>query len=240
MPQVNKSEALASQYLESLGLGEVVHEPDGNIPPDFLVGGHIAVEVRRLNQNHVSHVGSSAGLEELDIPLRQRLKKYFQAFAPSHAGECWYIGYGFRRPLEPWSTLKPLLDDALTKFMASPVRARSKVEITKHFEIDFMKAGVDHGSTFVLGASIDEDSGGWVMEEIEKNLKLCIAEKEAKIAAYRSRYPTWWLVLDDHIDFGMDPEDHERFRTEVMPRIQHTFARIVLLDPRNPLRAVEA
>lgn len=237
---MNKSEALAREYLVSRGLGEVVFEPDGNVPPDFAVGGRIAVEVRRLNQNHVSAAGFSEGLEEQDIPLRQRLEKYLSAFAPSQSGECWYVGYGFRRPLEPWSTLKPLLDRALRSFADSATRARSKVEITKHFEIDFMMAGVDHGSLFVLGVSMDEDSGGWVMAEVERNLRLCIAEKEAKIAPYRSRYPSWWLVLDDHIDFGMDPEDHDRFRTEVMPRIAHSFERIVLLDPRDPLRAVEA
>ena len=49
----------------------------------------------------------------------------------------------------------------------------------------------------------------------------------------------WWLVLEDRIDFSMDQSDREFFRTEVVPRISHTFDKIVLLDPRDYRRALE-
>ncbi|MEZ4719401.1 MAG: hypothetical protein R2851_25450 [Caldilineaceae bacterium] len=39
------------------GFENVVYEPDGNIPPDFLVDERIAIEVRRLNQNFVDPEG---------------------------------------------------------------------------------------------------------------------------------------------------------------------------------------
>jgi len=237
---MNSSEELAAKYLQTLNLGIVIFEPDGNIPPDFCVGGTIAVEVRRLNQNYEALSGTTQGLEELDIPLRQKMKKYLRGYAPSRAGECWYVGYGFKRPLEPWHTLRPLIEAALLEFISSPTRQRKKIRITKSFDIDFMRAGVDHGSFFVLGANMDQDSGGWVMAEVERNLRICIAEKEKKIAPFRSRYSKWWLVLADHIDYGMDAEDHPRFKSEVMPRIAHTFDRIVLLDPRDFRRSLEA
>jgi len=46
-----------------------VYEPDGNTPPDFLVNGTIAVEVRRLNQNEIIESGHR-GLEVTTFPLR--------------------------------------------------------------------------------------------------------------------------------------------------------------------------
>lgn len=68
-PQMNPTEALALSYLKSVTLGEVVHEPDGNIPPDFPVDGRVAVEVRRLNQNSSSlSADRPQALEELAIP----------------------------------------------------------------------------------------------------------------------------------------------------------------------------
>jgi hypothetical protein len=60
---MNASERLALAYLHGLDLGPVEFEPDGNIPPDFVVGGRIAVEVRRLNQQHVHADGTAQGFE---------------------------------------------------------------------------------------------------------------------------------------------------------------------------------
>jgi hypothetical protein len=65
---VDASEVLADAYLRHCGYTDVKYEPDGNIPPDFLVNGRIAIEVRRLNQNYVAPEGNK-GLEEVRIPL---------------------------------------------------------------------------------------------------------------------------------------------------------------------------
>lgn len=237
---MDDSERLAEQYLRSLNLGDVVYEPDGNVPPDFLVGARIAVEVRRLNQNYEFPDGSRQGLEQLAIPLWKRFKTHLPSLGPSANGECWYVGLDFRRPLEEWKTLRPLVESELRDFMARPLRSQTTLQITPNLNLDLLRSSKDHGSFFLLGASSDDDSGGWVMGEVERNLRLCIAEKEKKIEPYRSTYPEWWLVLADHIDYSMDEEDRPVFRTEVMPRIQHRFSRIVLIDPRDYRRAFEA
>ena len=237
---MDASERLAQLYLESLEIGPVDYEPDGNIPPDFLVDGRIAIEVRRLNQNHETPDGTYEGLEQLWIPLMQRLKKHLPSLGPSREGEGWYACIDFSRPLDNWKTLRPLIDAALLSFMDSPSRRQSTIKITPNFAIDLIKSGKDHGSFFVFGASSDNDSGGWVMGEVARNLRLCIEEKERKIAPHRAKYGTWWLVLADHIDYSMDPEDRDAFRSEFMPSIQHTFDKIVLVDPRDHLRAFEA
>ena len=114
------------------------------------------------------------------------------------------------------------------------------MKITKRLNIDFFRAGVDHGQFFVLGAYMDDDSGGWVMAELDRNLRLCIAQKEAKVQPHRSKYAEWWLVLADYIDCAIDYEDRDRFRSEVMQKIEHSFDRVVLLDPRGLRTAFEA
>ena len=45
----NEDEKIVYKYLQSLGYTDIIYEPDGNIPPDFLIDDTIAVEVRRLN-----------------------------------------------------------------------------------------------------------------------------------------------------------------------------------------------
>jgi len=230
---MDDTERLADQYLRSLNLGAVVYEPDGNIPPDFCIDGRIAVEVRRLNQNYEYSDGSREGLEQLAIPLWKRFKSFLPSLGSSLNGECWYVGLDFRRPLKKWKVLRPLVESNLRAFMALPERSQMTLQVTPNLSLDLFRSGKDHGSFFVLGASSDDDSGGFVMGELERNLRLCISVKEQKIEAYRSRYLDWWLVLADHIDYSIDEVDRPIFRSEVMPQISHRFSKIVLIDPRN-------
>ena len=52
MNTMDQSEKVAESYLRYRGHDNIQFEPDGNRTPDFLVDNNIAVEVRRLNQNH--------------------------------------------------------------------------------------------------------------------------------------------------------------------------------------------
>ncbi len=236
---MDESERLVEKYLLALGRGAVVFEPDGNIPPDFSLDGSIGVEVRRLNENYERPDGSAEGLEELAIPLLQRLQQALPMLGSSIDGESWFVCIDFRRPIGQWKPLQAKIEQALLSFMRSTSRTATTIKIAQNFELDLLRAGKDQGSFFLLGASSDEDSGGWVMCEMEKNLRLCLSVKERKIAPYRDKYPEWWLVLTDHINYGMDVEDLEVFRVEVMPSIQHAFDKIILIDPRDHSRVFE-
>ncbi len=58
--------------------------------------------------------------------------------------------------------------------------------------------------------------------------------KREKIAPYRGEvHGVGRLVLPDHIEYGIDPEDHQIYRAEVVPNLSHNFAKIILLDPRT-------
>jgi hypothetical protein len=82
-----------------------------------------------------------------------------------------------------------------------------------------------------LGSRVDGDSGGWLLEELERNLRLCIAEKTGKVAAHRARYPEWWLLFVDHIGRGLPLEETRRdFRTSVSVDHQD-WQRIILVNP---------
>lgn len=236
---MDDSERLAQQYLLGLGAGEVIFEPHGNVTPDFSLDGRIGVEVRRLNQNFLRPDGSTEGLEELAIPLWQRLKRLLGSIGLSVDGESWFVSMDFRRPIGPWKPLETKIRKELIAFMKSSTRSRMSIQVAPNFELDLLRASKDHGTFFLLGASSDDDSGGWVMGEVEKNLRLCILDKERTIAPHRSKYSEWWLVLADHIDYSMEPEDREVFRSEVMPSIAHSFGKIVFIDPRDHLRAFE-
>ncbi len=237
---MNESETLAERYLNTLGIGEVVFEPDGNIPPDFVVGESIAVEVRRLNQNFEDQGGSYKGLEEIEIPVWRLFKKLLPNLGPSIEDESWYVAVTFRRPLNiEWKQLKKTVEEKLRTFRLNPSRQPGVIPVSANFGLELYRSGRSYESFFVFGASSDFDSGGFVLSEILRNLSLCIVEKEKKTAPYRNKYKQWWLLLPDYIDFSLDDEDRATFEREIKPLLKHSFDKIILIDPRNPSRAFE-
>lgn len=237
---MDKSEHLTEQYLLTLNRGVVVFEPDGKIPPDFVLAETIGVEVRRLNQNYGYPDGSVEGLEQPTIPLLRNLKKLLPTIGLSNNGESWYVKIVFRRPIDSWRLLWKKIKKELCAFMTLADRKQCSISIADNFNLSLSRASKDHGSFFLLGAIRDYDSGGRTIGEIEKNLRFCIKEKEKKIAPYRKKYAEWWLILPDHIGYySMEQEDRNVFRAEVIPSLRHNFNKIILLDPCDHRRAFE-
>lgn len=96
---MDASEKLVEDHLHHRGYVNVAYEPDGNIPPDFLVNDTIAIEVRRLNQNHFGGPNAK-GLEEVAIPLWNKVKALLASMGPPTKGESWFIHFTFSRPVE--------------------------------------------------------------------------------------------------------------------------------------------
>lgn len=50
--KMKEEEVMAEEYLRNCGYSanQIEFEPDGSVPPDFVVEKTIAIEVRRLNQ----------------------------------------------------------------------------------------------------------------------------------------------------------------------------------------------
>jgi len=234
---MDESEKLVAQFLAYKGFQKIFYEPDGNIPPDFLVDGRIAVEVRRLNQNVTSKNGNFEGLEETAIPLWHKVNKLVLSMGLSLNQESWFVCIDFHRPVDSWKKLESKIRLALNIFRRNPSRSNCTLIISPSFQIDILRAGKVHDTFFLMGGSSDDDSGGWVLAEIEKNLKLCVAEKREKIKHVRSKYDEWWLVLPDHIGYGLDEIDKEQFRESIS--LEHDWDKVILLDPRNHTRWFE-
>lgn len=234
---MNQDEVLAKQYLNSLGYKNVVHEPDGKVPPDFLINGSIAVEVRRLNQNHVIKSGKKQGLEEVSIPIWQGIEKLLDTIGPTPPQESWFVCLKINRPLQPWGRLAPEIRRSLEEFLLEPECLPRKIQVAPTVQIDLKRAGQLFPSTFRLGSVIDLDAGGFVLSELYRNLVIVVTEKEEKIAPYRQKYKVWWLVLLDYISHGLSDEEKEEFRT--FPLLNHRWDKVILTNPTEPSNAYE-
>ena len=75
-----------------------------------------------------------------------------------------------------------------------------------------LRAGRPYSDFFVLGGHTDGDSGGFVLSEMDRNIRICVVQKTKKIARVRDKYPHWWLVLVDRIGYGLRDSDREELR----------------------------
>ena len=231
---MKREEQLAHQYLASLGYNCVAYEPEPNLPPDFLIDGRIAVEVRRLNQNEITETGHR-GLEETWIPFNMRFRKFLKSFGPPRTGETWFVTY--QRPLTPWENLRPVLTGYLAEFLNHPVRGRVDIQVDDSLEISFYPACKPHPTVFVWGAGGDGDSGGFVVSEMLKNLRICVADKTKVVAPHRHKYPEWWLVFLDFIGWGLGEYDQKMLLQHW--DMEHNWDKIIIVSPQNPLTAYE-
>lgn len=229
--RLKHEEIIARDHLRSQGYQQVRSHPDGlHNPPDLLVDGAIAVEVRRLNQNERG-LDTPKGLEEESIPFIHRVNTLLAAFGDDGPTR-WHVGVEFRRPLPKRDRLQGLLGRlrCLLQDLLDQSQPPEKVGMEMgNVRVEVVRRPQSGRPTFTLG-SRDADFGPWLMEEYERNLRLCIAEKANSVAAHRSRYRDWWLVLVDYIGFHLSEESRKDFRASVSVD-RHDWQRIILVNP---------
>lgn len=230
---MDASETLALEFLRYRGMAEIIYEPDGNVPPDFLCDGKTAVEVRRLNQHDV--IGR--GLEEVSIPLSMKLRNLLASLGPSKEAS-WFVTFRYRRPLETWATLSPKIRAALIRFRSNPDERVTQLPVSERFELGLVKSSTPHTNCFVPGIYCDHDSGGWVTSETIRNLTIVISEKSKKAEPFLKKYDEWWLVLLDHIGYAR-LENHELDALRKHVRRPPEWVKIILVDPLSPQQGIE-
>ncbi|PWK46403.1 hypothetical protein [Pleionea mediterranea] len=234
---MDETEKLVEKHLKYYGYSQIDFEPDGNVPPDFLVDNRIAIEVRRLNQNHFNgnHV---KGLEEVSIPLWHRFKALVESSGAPLDGDSWFVYLRFSRPVEKWKTLRVTLENALDNFKNTSDKRSRVIAKGKGFELEvWCRTDVPQDTMFVMAGCSDEESGGWLLPQMQINLEHCVQEKLKKISKVKEKYPEWWLVLADHIGFGLDVSERDIFRNQVS--VDHNWDKIILIDPRDHTRWFE-
>jgi hypothetical protein len=230
---MDDSETEAQAYLTHLGFKKIIYEPEGKSrPPDFLVDQRIAVEVRRLNQHEVRSQAEtrSPGLEEVAIPVWEHIQSLLPSLGPPKAGLSWYIHISYSRPVPKRRALEDAARRHLEAFRDGVLQNPTTIRVFENFTIELFRAGRLYSDYFVMGGRTDFDSGGWVIPELERNLKICIDDKTAKVSAIRGKYSEWWLALIDHINYGADKA------IRVPP---HNWDKIILINPLDPTKAFE-
>ena len=176
---------------------------------------------------------------DLAIPLWIKFRDYLEKLGPAPTiGNSWYVSYQFCRPTPTWKSLKTKLDGILKPFMTDPNPHPFQCQLDSNFSIHVFPSSLQKETFFRAIGHSDEQSGGWLISEVETNLKHCVIEKTAKITKYAGKYLEWWLVLPDHIGYSLDEFERELFLNQIKVK-PGLFSKIILVDPLDASRALQ-
>ena len=247
----NDDERWARKWLEFQGYSNIELIKDD--PPDIVVEGEYAVEVRRLNLK----IRQGEGEETPRISLQRTIEKTLAGIGPPAKDQSWVIDceYDFSRffkkrvvKRQVREALLPLTQPYDEKIFGE---LRSKyLDYHKHaHELDYLGAlhlclpcGIClelqdisvQPARFVL-QDVSDGEGVLVLPELQKNIESAIKEKSERIRGRENNFGAWWLILIDHIgrvpNLGVTQAELEELREEI--RAETPWSRIIIVSLRN-------
>lgn len=224
---VKKEEQVVSKFLRKHFGKNPAYEPLGNgTAPDFSIDG-TAFEVRRLNQRYIDESGASEGLEQVNIPLNIALQRELSRIPFSDKGGSIFWGSKFKRPLEgKMGRIVTQLAEAAREHYEQGSR-KSKEITVGGVTLDLIPSSTSTGKAFMVGYTVDDDSGGMLGDIYPTSIRLALEEKIAKTKDIADRFDRWILILVDDVLPGlMEPNDIGALDLHL-----HHFNVVAILNP---------
>ena len=175
MPKTKKpEEKKAEEYLKSIGFSTPIFEPVKNSPPDFLIDNDIAVEVRRLNQQVLSD-GGSEPIERLDFQILPILRNILESLENTQYTNTAQVILEYSRPLKLTKELKKKVNEVLTNHL-SLIDQKARYRVNKNLSFEITPLNYKREKPYIL-LSIDEDTGGMILNNLVEGLNYVISEK---------------------------------------------------------------
>lgn len=235
---MNIEEEIVKVFLCNQGHRLIQYEPDGNIPPDFLIDDQIAIEVRRLNENYFNG-NSIEGLEEKQISLFKVVKDVLNKYnnITRTITDSYVLAMEYARPIGNLKEIKRHLDQELHSFIQNQNRSTPhSIVISNSLKITLLKHSIANNPLFCICFEIDNNSGGLLEYLHISNINYCISEKTSKIQKYHNKYKKWWLIFVDAI--GWDFYSWESDRTRQSIHKTTLWDKIIIVD-QNAVKLLE-
>jgi len=232
--QANKDEKRVQKYLQTLNPNTLEYEPLGNVTPDFLIDEKTAVEVRRLNRNHIDGE-NLPNIENFEIPLIKNIKKIINSFESKPYKNSAYVSITLNKPVElnNKKNITKRVKKVLKKHAKSIAKTKS-YKISGYLEITFTPTDKKSHIYFFSGCNNDFF---WIVHELRKNIQTVIDEKNRKIKKNYHLYEEWWLILVDSIIYGLDEEDFEELKNIKLKKKK--FSKVMILSPKGEFKTFE-
>ena len=251
----NADERLAKTWLDSQGYSRI--ERPKKDPPDYVVDGDFAVEVRRLNQR-IEVDGRTENEENPRIALHQTIERTLTKIGSPGGERGWVVNceYDFTKPLPSKKVVEAQIRDALSA-PTQPYNTISQLNeeylnYDKHAdELDLLnhphlclRCGICLELHEILMPSprfllqnVSDGEGIGVAYELISNIPHYVIEKASKVknANNIDDYEKWWLLLVDHVCHlpiaSLGESELQALRESIQDR--DIWSRIIIISSKN-------
>ena len=235
MTQEKPDELRARKWLELQGYSDIQRPRDD--PPDYVVEGCYAVEVRRLNRMEKDWKKPLEGWEEA---LKKTIQTVLAEFGPPTEGQVVYVDcdYPFQPPPPDKRVVERVIRQAI-KSVKLPENSLLELKLECGIRLFLCPPVPSESATakfMVNEVCVATAHTGWVLSELREHIPRCIEEKSRKVRG-KDRvddYSEWWLLLVDYIEYvsGLTEPELESLKQDI--RRRDFWKRIVIISPENP------
>ncbi len=220
---MNSEEKIAQDYFKKEKINNIIHEPLGNVTPDFLLNNNVAVEVRRLNKHY-----KGEPLEKLEYGELRKIENFIQQYKSEKKFDATSaVSLEYQRPLifnKIKSELKSTFDT-----LSRNKKFNEEIRINENLAIYLFPLEERHESEFEVLGWVDHNRGGFVLKDLVDNINIVLKEKEIKIQKSKKQFSIWWLVLINYISYSISENELNRIKN-LLPS-SSSFSKIIILDP---------
>lgn len=230
----NKDEIRAKKYLQTLNFTNIEYEPLGNVTPDFLLDKKIAVEVRRINRNHIDE-NNFISVENVEMALIKKIKHLINTFKCNFHINSAYISITLSKSftMQSKKTILRKIKRILSIQMKSIAQAKN-YSIANVLDITFTPIQKQLNAYTYVGCNGDSF---WLLHQLHKKMQSVIDEKNKKIEKNFNLYSEWWLILVDSIIYGLDEEDF--IDLQKLHLDKRRFTKVIIISPKGEFETFE-
>lgn len=195
-------------------------------PPDLIVNGNIAVEVRRLNQHYFSN-NTPIEVETGYKSIKRICQDIINSFPNPSQLPSAMISYTFFRPLLTTKENRKIIREILAEHL--PVIEQSKEYVRNKLEIRMYPWSEPMENRYFIGAIHDGNRGGFVQGMMAENFPIALGSKEKDLPRYKNKFTECWLALIDEIYLWHD--DASLIEMIETLNIKTNFDKILIFSP---------
>ena len=230
---VDWAEKATKEYLEGLNSGPVLEFPNGsNKPPDFSLGDKIGIEVTRLVQS-IEDGAKIVNLTQESPKFQRAFEKVVEKIESAQFNGSYFVHVNYRLPSTRKDTNKTkLLNDCLVGLSKGLSAPPSRITLDKDISIRFYASQENADRPYLWGGANYTQSGGIVLDQLERQCRHAIKRKEKSISKISGNYSEWWLAVSSELTLGVS-DDNMRALSRNLDSSE-IFTALLLIDFLNP------
>lgn len=127
--------------------------------------------------------------------------------------------------------------NAVNNFLSISTSLPYNIKILQNISLEINKSQSIKNKLFRFAGGLDNNNGGWVIDEFIQSFNYCVAEKSLKIEKYYNKYSKWWLIFIETIACNFSHKEILQIKSDITGT--YNWNKIIVLNSLNSNKIIE-